>query len=308
PNLDNLADQGLILTNFYTGPTCSVSRSMLVSGADNHIAGLGNMAETIADNQLGLPGYEGYLNNRVETIAEVLKGYRTYLSGKWHLGMRLEQSPSRRGFDQSFSPLYGGGSHFADMAGPDAHRNPLLYRDNGRLINDLPDDFFSTTYYTDRVISQIESGINDGAPFFAFLSYTAPHWPLQAPDDYIDKYKGRYDIGYDVIREGRIAKQKALGIIPTETPEVPRPKPVKPWADLDAEERAFHTRNMEIYAAMVDHMDMSIGRVLNYLRSKGELDDTMVVFLSDNGAEGWNYETAPPPVGRFAATFDNSPE
>ncbi|MEM8684226.1 MAG: arylsulfatase [Pseudomonadota bacterium] len=310
PNLDELAANGLTLTNFYTGPTCSVSRSMLVSGADNHIAGLGNMAETVADNQLGLPGYEGHLNDSVETIAEVLSaaGYRTYLSGKWHLGMQPEQSPSQRGFDLAFSPLFGGGSHFSDMRGPDAHRDPLIYRDNGRLVNEVPEDFFSTTYYTDRVISQIDSDIDSGSPFFAFLSYTAPHWPLHAPQDYIDKYEGRYDIGYDRVREARLAKQKTLGIIPSDTAAVPRPGSVKPWADLNADEQSFHARNMEIYAAMVDHMDMSIGRVLDFLRDKGQLDNTMVVFISDNGAESWNYETAPPPVGKFALTFDNSPE
>lgn len=309
PNLDSLAAKGMVLSNHYTGPTCSVSRSMLMSGMDNHVAGLGNMAETVADNQLGLPGYEGHLNDRVNTIAEVLKsaGYHTYMSGKWHLGTQAEQSPGKRGFEQSFAMLYGAGSHFADMKGPDAHRDPVLYRENGHLVRELPEGFYSTTFYTDKMISQIDSNIGSGKPFFAFLSYTAPHWPLQAPDEQLDKYRGQYDVGYDVIRERRFAKQKALGRFPSATPEPPRPNQVRPWDDLDADERRFHARNMEIYAAMVGYMDSSIGRVLGYLEQRNELENTIVVFMSDNGADPWDYEHSPPAVGQYAATFDNSP-
>ena len=310
PNLDKLARKGLQLRNFYTGPTCSVSRSMLMSGRDNHIAGLGNMAETVADNQLGQPGYEGYLNDRVDTIAELLQsgGYHTYMSGKWHLGAQPEQSPKSRGFDQSFALLYGGGSHFADMAGGDAHRNPLLYRENGSLVRELPEEFYSTTYYTDRLIAQLDSNIGDDKPFFAYLAYTAPHWPLQAPDDYLDKYTGQYDEGYDVARQRRFAKQKRLGLFANEIPQPPRPHYVKAWAELEGKDQLFHARNMEIYAAMVDHMDMSIGRVIDYLSKQSELKNTIIVFISDNGAEHWDYSSAPPPVGQFAATFNNSPE
>lgn len=310
PNLDDLAARGVILTNYYTAPTCSVSRSMLMSGADNHIAGLGNMAETLADNQMGLPGYEGYLNSRVRTIAEVLKsaGYNTYMSGKWHLGMQPDQSPANRGFEESFALLYGGGSHFADMKGPDAHRDPMLYRENGELVHELPGDYFSSTFFTDKLIAQIDGNIGNDKPFFAFLSYTAPHWPLQAPDDHLDKYRGQYDPGYDEIRERRFARQKAIGLFSAETPAPQRPQNIKPWIELDAEERDFHARNMEIYAAMVDHMDMSIGRVLEYLRQQQALDNTIIVFMSDNGADPWDYEHSPPSVGRYAAAFDNSPE
>ncbi|MEH6517108.1 MAG: arylsulfatase [Halioglobus sp.] len=310
PNLDKLASQGMRLSNFHTGPTCSVSRSMLMSGVDSHIAGLGNMAETVADNQLGRPGYEGYLNYRVDTLAEVLKsvGYHTYMSGKWHLGMQPEQSPSSRGFEQSFALLHGGGSHFSDMAGGDAHRTPLLYRDDGRLIREVPEDFYSTTFYTDRLLSQIGSNIDDDKPFFAYLAYTAPHWPLQAPEGVINKYQGQYDEGYDVIREGRFAAQQKLGLLSASTPGPPRPAHIRSWLELSDEDQRFHARNMEIYAAMVDYMDTSIGRVVEYLRQQGELDNTVIVFMSDNGAEQWDYKSAPPSVGKFAATFDNSPE
>jgi arylsulfatase A-like enzyme len=310
PNLDELAARGMLLTNFYSGPTCSVTRSMLMTGMDSHIAGLGNMAETVADNQMGQPGYEGHLSARVDTVAEILKsaGYHTYMAGKWHLGMHPDRSPRRRGFEQSFAMLYGAGSHFSDMAGGDAHRHPVLYRDNGLLIDELSDDFYSTTFYTDRIIEQINSNVDDGRPFFAYLAYTAPHWPLQAPDSIIDKYRGAYDRGYDSVRQGRFAAQQKLGLFDSSIQAPQRPSYVKPWVDLSDQERTYHARNMEIYAAMVDYMDTGIGRVIDYLDKRDQLDNTIIVFISDNGAEHWDHNSAPPPIGEFAANFDNSAE
>ena len=310
PNLDELAAGGMSLTNFYSGPTCSVTRSMLMTGMDSHIAGLGNMAETVADNQMGQPGYEGHLSARVDTVAEILKsaGYHTYMAGKWHLGMHPDRSPRRRGFEQSFAMLYGAGSHFSDMAGGDAHRHPVLYRDNGLLIDELSDDFYSTTFYTDRIIEQIDSNVDDGRPFFAYLAYTAPHWPLQAPDSIIDKYRGAYDRGYDSVRQGRFAAQQKLGLFDSSIQAPQRPGYVKPWVDLSDQERTYHARNMEIYAAMVDYMDTGIGRVIDYLDKRDQLDNTIIVFISDNGAEHWDHNSAPPPIGEFAANFDNSAE
>ena len=310
PNLDELAAGGMSLTNFYSGPTCSVTRSMLMTGMDSHIAGLGNMAETVADNQMGQPGYEGHLSARVDTVAEILKsaGYHTYMAGKWHLGMHPDSSPRSRGFEQSFAMLYGAGSHFSDMAGGDAHRHPVLYRDNGLLIDELSDDLYSTTFYTDRIIEQIDSNVDDGRPFFAYLAYTAPHWPLQAPDSIIDKYRGAYDRGYDSVRQGRFAAQQKLGLFDSSIQAPQRPGYVKPWVDLSDQERTYHARNMEIYAAMVDYMDTSIGRVIDYLDKRDQLDNTIIVFISDNGAEHWDHSSAPPPIGEFAANFDNSAE
>ena len=310
PNLDDLAAGGMLLTNFYSGPTCSVTRSMLMTGMDSHIAGLGNMAETVADNQMGQPGYEGHLSARVDTVAEILKsaGYHTYMAGKWHLGMHPDRSPRSRGFEQSFAMLYGAGSHFSDMAGGDAHRHPVLYRENGLLIDELSDDFYSTTFYTDRIIEQIDSNVDDGRPFFAYLAYTAPHWPLQAPDSIIDKYRGSYDRGYDSVRQGRFAAQQKLGLFDSSIQAPQRPSYVKPWVDLSDQERIYHARNMEIYAAMVDYMDTGIGRVIDYLNKRDQLDNTIIVFISDNGAEHWDHNSAPPPIGEFAANFDNSAE
>jgi len=270
PNIDALAKRGISFTRFYAPMTCSPTRAMLMTGTDNHIAGLGNMAETISDNQMELPGYEGYLNDRVVTVAERLRdaGYHTYMAGKWHLGLNYEQSAYARGFERSFALLYGAGSHFNDMVGPDLHRSRALYREDGELLETLPDSFYSTRFYTDRILENIDSQLNDSKPFFAYLSYTAPHWPLQAPDDIIDKYQGRYDDGYDVIRAQRFARMKKMGILHAHAELPPRPAFIPPWHSLTEKEKRKHAKTMEVYAAMVDELDQNIGRVLRYLEHK----------------------------------------
>ena len=214
PTLKRLAEKGVILTSFYAAPTCSPARAMLLSGMDNHIAGIGNMTETVADNQMGLPGYEGHLRKEVPTIAERLSenGYRTVMAGKWHLGMSRELSPGARGFDHALSFSFGGGSHFSDLMGPDVHRPTMLYRKNGELHPELAEDFYSTTSFTSELIEGLESTAHTGKPFFAYLALTAPHWPLQLPPDYGDAFSGRYDEGYDLLRQQRLAKQRELGL------------------------------------------------------------------------------------------------
>ncbi len=309
PTLDQLAASGMMLTNFHTSLTCAPTRAMLLTGEDNHVAGLGNMVETTADNQLGLPGYEGHLSPSIPTIAEQLQlaGYHTYLSGKWHLGTSYEAAPHKRGFDQTFGPIYGGGSHFSDRVGPEHDRRDLLYRENGELVFDLPEDFYSTEFFTSRAIQQIDSNLEDGKPFFAYVAYTAPHWPLQVPDEYLNLYQGKYDAGYDAIREARLARMTSLGVLDVDLSEYRPPDFVSRWADLDDAARLSEARNMEIYAAMVDYLDSSIARLLDYLERNGELDNTLIIFLSDNGAEAWSDSFGPPAwtPGQFAGRFDN---
>lgn len=214
PTIDSLASTGILLTNFHSSSVCSPTRSMLLSGTDNHLAGLGNMAEALAPNQKGKPGYEGYLNFRIVTVASLLKdaNYHTYMTGKWHLGLEEETSPSARGFERSFVLLHGGGGHFNDL-GIDIDNKKALYREDKRLV-DLPSDFYSTRFYTDKLMEYISSNHGDEQPFFAYLAYTAPHWPLQAPDESIKKYKGIYDAGYDVIHNQRIERMKDKKLIP----------------------------------------------------------------------------------------------
>ncbi len=290
PNLDRLAAEGVRLTNFHASPVCSSSRAMLLTGTDNHTAGLGNMAEEMAPNQEGRPGYEGRLNDRVVTIASLLgnAGYHTYMTGKWHLGAAPGSLPSERGFEHSFAMLSGGASHFPDMRpaySPDPD-GKAPYMHDGVKLDALPADFaYSSQFFADQMIDYIHSD-QDGRPFFAYLAFTAPHWPLQAPATTIEKYRGRYDAGYDALNAERLARQKAMGIVPKDATGGRRPVKYVPWSDLTEDEKKTDARAMEIYAAMVDELDANTGRLLDALRAEGELDNTVVVFLSDNGPEG----------------------
>lgn len=299
PNLDSLAQQGLQLTQFYAAPTCSPTRSMLMSGTDNHLAGLGTMAEALPSQPhlQGQPGYEGYLNERVHWLPALLQdaGYRTLMVGKWHLGRNAEQWPITRGFDRSFVLLDGGASHFKAVAEqPTVAENRPYVRDD-RLVEytELPDDFFSSDYYTDQLIDYLKDTENSGKPFFAYAAYTAPHWPLQAPDEYLDKYAGVYDQGYDAVRLARIERMKALGVIADDfVPASPLPvsERLPGWEQLDAEQQRYEARKMEVYAAMVDNLDVNIGRLFSYLKDSGQYDNTLIVFISDNGAAGEDHK------------------
>ena len=291
PQLDALALSGIRFTNFQAAPTCSPTRAMLLTGVDNHKAGLGNMQEEMAPNQKGKPGYEGHLIDRVVTMATLLRdaGYHTYMAGKWHLGLSDDTSPAARGFDRSFAMLTGGASHFGDMK---PAYSPTLdavapYRENGTLLQKLPEDFeYSTRFYADRLIENIEENREQVQPFFAYLAYTAPHWPLQAPGDVLNKYRGRYDAGYDVLQTQRFEKQKALGLLPDSAKPASYSIKGQPWAQLSGRERQTEARQMEIYAAMINEIDTQTGRVIDYLKGRGLFENTVVIFLSDNGAEG----------------------
>ena len=307
PTLTRLAENGVMFTSFYAAPTCSPARAMLMSGMDNHIAGIGNMAETVADNQMGLPGYEGHLREEVPTIAERLSenGYRTVMAGKWHLGMKRELSPGARGFDYALSFSFGGGSHYSDLLGPDLHRPRLLYRKNGLLNPQLEDDFYSTTSFTSEVIAGLENTAHTGKPFFAYLALTAPHWPLQLPADDANGFAGRYDRGYDILRQERLTKQLKLGLFDETQNFAPRPDGVPAWDTLDVESQRRSSRVMEIYAGMIQKVDTELDRLIAYLESKDLAKNTVVIFISDNGADSWDAGHAPPAVRDHAVTFDN---
>lgn len=300
PNLDDLARGGARFTQFYAAAMCSPTRAMLLTGVDHHRAGLGNLAERLADNQRGQPGYEGHLNQRVATIAEILaaEGYRTYLSGKWHLGSG-EAGASQRGFDRAFALLESGAGHFANML-------PLLgpgkaeYSEDGVPVEALPADFYSSRSYVDKLIGYLDEGAESNSPFFAYLSFTAPHFPLQAPRSSIEKYRGRYDAGYESILEERLNRMRAAGLIPAGTEPFPMLSSESPWEALDENERRRQARLMEIYAAMISDMDAEVGRFLAYLESRQLLDSTIIVFLSDNGAEGHYLEWGLDPLVPWA--------
>lgn len=294
PTLDSIASNGLQLTGMYSTPTCSPTRSMIMSGTDNHLAGLGTMAEALQPFQLGKPGYEGYLNKQAHSIATLLQagGYRTSMVGKWHLGLAPDQGPDQRGFEQSFTLLEGGGVHFKPSAAAPSKLEQLSYRLNGKPV-ELPDNFYSTDFYTDKLIDFLKAGEGSGKPFFAYAAYTSPHWPLQVPDSYIDKYRGNYDAGYDAVRQARIQRMKQLHLLPPEfeaAATIPVSNQLPGWSQLSPDQKKIEARKMEIYAAMVDNLDHNVGRLLDYLRSTHQLDNTLVVFLSDNGPAGERHE------------------
>lgn len=310
PNLDQLAAGGIKLSNFYAASACSPTRTMLLGGADSHVGGMGTMYNDQVSNQIGQPGYEGYMNDRVVSVSNLLKdaGYHTYMTGKWHLGYEEEQSAYARGFEQTFTILQGGGHHFDDAPMTTQH-DTSWYRENGKRV-EWPEGEYSSEVYTDKMISMIEGNKDDGKPFFAYLSYTAPHFPLQAPDDYIDKYKGQYDDGFDSLALKRINSLKQLELI-GEGHVVPDPAypENESWENLNDEQQKIDAREMEVYAAMVDNMDFNIGRMIDYLENSGKLENTLVIFMSDNGAQGFGPGMGKAfPLDWIETNFDNSYE
>ena len=300
PNIDAFAKYGQIFTNFYTAATCSPSRAMLLTGTDNHIAGLGNMAEhvTYFPQQVGQPGYEGFLNNRVVSVAQLMKdaGYHTYISGKWHLGLTPEQSPTAKGFERSFALLDAAANHFYP-------EKEISFWEDGKYTA-YPNGQYSTDLYTDKMLDFLKQDHADKKPFFLYAAYTSPHWPLQAPPEYIEKYHGKYDIGYDSLRSFRFNALKEKGFITKDIvlPDLPTVKgslyyvtkePLLPWKDLDKDEQRIEARKMEIYAGMIANLDYNIGRLVQYLKDIGEYDNTLFVFLSDNGPDAFEFNETP---------------
>jgi arylsulfatase len=290
PNIDALAQQGYIFNNFYTAATCSPTRAMLLTGTDNHMAGLGDMAERVQSmpHLMGQPGYEGYLNDRVVCIAQLLRdtGYHTYIAGKWHLGRTPDQSPMAGGFERSYTLMEAYTNHY------------YPYQDNRFWADEdyaqYPDGEYSTDLYTDKLIGFLEDR-NDERPFFLYAAYTSPHWPLQAPQRYIDQYHGAYDTGYDSLRSRRFQGLKEKGIIGVNAalPQLPdlkgalygiTEKPLLPWSSLTDEEKLIEAHKMEIYAGMVSNLDYNVGRLVKHLKQTGAFDNTLFVFFSDNGA------------------------
>ena len=316
PNLDALAARGLRATNFYVAATCSPTRSMLLSGADNHVAGMGNMAEFLGPKQKGRPGYEGHLNDRVVSVASLLRdvGYHTYMAGKWHLGEEPSQWPAAKGFERDFTLLQGGGSNWSDMLYPNPAHPHLTFTRNGKLVDKLPEDYFSSAAYSDFIIQSTEEHKNDGKPFFAYLSFQAVHSPFAAPDDWLELYKGQYDEGYDALRTKRLARMKEMGLIGKDVSPFPRLPNIPAWNTLTPEQQKLSARKMEIYAAMLANMDYHIGRVLEHLKAIGKLENTVVIFFSDNGAEAVELEQlvekafSPEAKEWMKKTFDTRPE
>jgi arylsulfatase len=289
PNLDALANEGVRLTNFHTAPTCGPARSMLLTGVDHHLAGTGtNPAGLLRLPELrGRPGYEGYLNDRVVTFATLLRdaGYHTYATGKWDPGDRPGRLPIDHGFEKSFVLANGGGSHFNDMLGWARPVPTVHYYEDDRKVEKLPDDFYSSEFYTDRIIDYIDSN-DDERPFLAYLSFTAGHWPLQVPDEWINRYDDAYEEGWHEVREARYNRLKDLGIIPAHAQLSAGHPSVQDWDKLQPAQRQLELKRMRVYAAMIENMDLHIGRLTKALNERDTDRETVIIFFSDNGAEG----------------------
>ncbi len=287
PHIDKLADEGVRYTHFHVNPMCSPTRASLLTGLNAHDAGMGFVAE--ADP--GFPGYAMELTRNCATMAEVLRdnGYSTFMSGKWHLCRVQDKNPAgdknswpvQRGFDEFYGILNG----FTNFWHPDR----LINGNSVLNIDQYPDDYYLTDDLTDRAIEMIRNTktANPEKPFFLYMAHPAVHAPLHAKDDDIARHAGNYDHGWDALREERFARQKRLGILP-EAALPPRNyeegQAVEAWSDLTDTQRAVYARYMEVYAAMVDSVDQSTGRLLAAIDQLGELDNTIILFTSDNGA------------------------
>ena len=287
PNLDALSANGVRFTNFYTHASCSPSRSMLLTGVDTHVNGLGNMDEWTAPNQVGKAGYEGNLNDKVATIPQLLKesGYHTYMVGKWHMGKSPDKIPAARGFERDFSLLEGAGSYW-DMTNFTALNPNSLFTEDGKYLTKLPKNYYATETYTDKMISFIDDNHADGKPFFAYVAHQAPHDPYHLPRDWRDRHVGQYDFGWDMIRAARLKRQKELGIISDSAQLAERMWFVPEYALLAPGARALVGRKMELYAGLVENLDYHIGRLIDHLKAIGEYENTIFIVFGDNGAEG----------------------
>lgn len=288
PNLDALAMEGLRFTNFHAAPNCAPTRAMLMSGTTNAEAGVISLDDPVRTNVANLP-------ERLRAA-----GYQTFMAGKWNLGIAPEDGPDARGFDASFALMKAGDNHLGASVFPG---NPPVYEgyfthlENGEPA-ELPEGWFSSRLYTDKLIEYLQVHAREGQPWFGYLALTAPHWPLQVPEDWLDRYAGQYDEGYDALRDSRYRRAAELGIFPQDLTLEGFTGQAESWEALTPERRAFYARAMEIYAAMVENMDMHVGRVLDFLRVSGQFENTVILFASDNGAPPEDLDFQPRTIPR----------
>jgi arylsulfatase A-like enzyme len=284
PSLAALADQGVSFTNYHTAANCAPARAMLLTGVDSHLAGVPNIPEMLAPEQRVHDNYQGVLGDDVVTVASLLEdaGYHTYMAGKWHLGMAPEKQPSRRGFQRTMAMMDSGADNWEQRPYLALYDQANWFADGERYT--LPEDFYSSRFLVDKMIEFIDGNRQDGKPFLAYLPFMAVHSPVQAPQEYIDRYMGVYDSGWDALRQQRKERATALGIVPAGIPMVRMPT-TDEWDNLTNEERRYQSKRMAVYAGMIEAMDFHIGRLIEYLKETGLYDNTVFIFTSDNGAE-----------------------
>jgi len=287
PNLDQLANNGLRFSSFYTTASCAPTRAMLLTGVDSHRAGVANISEALTPEQTHSPFYRGTLNHNVITIATLLKdvGYNTAMSGKWHLGYADPSLlPINRGFEQTVTMPFSGGDNWTQQSYV-PHYDKTLWLENGKEIS-VPEAFYSSEFIVDKTIQQLENNQkNHGGkrkPFFSYVSFQAVHIPVQAPMEFTEKYVGSYREGWHALRRNRQNAVKGLGLIPANAP-MKRMATTDDWDKLSEEEKRYNDKRMAVYAGMVDAMDYHIGRLIQYLKESGQYDNTVIIFTSDNG-------------------------
>jgi arylsulfatase/uncharacterized sulfatase len=285
PAISELAAQGITFTNHHMAASCAPTRAMLLTGVDSHLNGVPNIPESIPPVQAEHANYRGTLNHRVVTIATLLKdaGYHTYMAGKWHLGKTPDLLPSRRGFERTIAMADTGADNWDKKPYLPMYKQANWFGDGKEI--DLPEDFYSSKFFVDKTIEFIESNRADGRPFFSYVPFQAVHMPVQAPQEYTDKYMGKYDEGWTALRERRLASAKALGIVPADT-ELAKVSSTADWDALTDEDRRYKSKEMAVYAGMIDAMDHHIGRLVTYLKETGQYEHTVFIFTSDNGPEG----------------------
>ncbi len=276
PNLDALAKNGLRFTQFYNTGRCCPTRAALLTGVYSHQAGVGHMV-----NNQKAPGYVGHLNDSCVTMAEVLRpaGYFTAMSGKWHVGFEQGVTPKTRGFDRSLCAA-AGGFYYAESA------RAQLFLDGEKIASDdarLPKNWYTTDLWTTFGLKFIDEAVAAKKPFYLHLCHNAPHFPLQAPKEDIEKFLGKYKLGWEEVRARRYARQLESGLIDKQWASSPLPASIKAWQDVPTEEQARFDHLMAVYAAVVNHMDKAIGDLVAGLKQRGVLDNTLILFMSDNG-------------------------
>ncbi len=285
PNIDALAARGAMFTNYHTSPLCSPSRAMLLTGIDNHRTGVGTIPETLPESQRGKPGYSMHFDTGVQTVAERLKaeGYRSYMTGKWHLGQGEGNLPSAHGFDRSFALDASGADNYEQKPYMPYYTSADWFED-GQPAR-LPKDFYSSAFLIGRMIDYIERDKASSQPFFAYVAFQAVHIPVQAPKEFTAHYAGVYDKGWDATRTARWQQAQARGLIPQGAPLAPVHEKLRDWASLTAEEHAMYAKSMAVHAGMLEAMDLHVGRLIAYLKARGLYDNTVFLLTSDNGPE-----------------------
>ena len=287
PHIDALARRGRMFTRYYTSPLCSPSRAMLLTGLDNHRTGVSTIPEVIPNEHIGKKGYSLRFEPGVTTIASRLRqrGYRTYMTGKWHLGHEEGDLPNSHGFDRSFVLDASGADNWEQKSYMPYYADAPWFED-GKPAR-LPKDFYSSRFLIDRMVDYLGEG-DQQKPFLAYIGFQAIHIPVQAPPEFTRKYRDTYREGWAAMRKARWERAQANGLIPKGAPLADPPKGLRQWESLSREEQALFARNMAINAGMIEAMDHHIGRLVEHLKRTGQYDNTVFVFTSDNGPEPSN--------------------